>query len=929
VTLVAEREIARPRSAVITPYRDQAFMASGQVLAGLGNMTFSLVLARLLAPGAFAQFASFLALYLVLSMPGSAISAVAALRPAQAERVRPVLALGGAAVGIALAVASPWVGPALRLPVVLVVVLGLSGPALGILPLERGRLYGVSGYARLSASLVAEPAVRLLIGVALTMALGVAGGALGVTIAGYGALEVARSRRHRGRHSRSGAAIEDTSPAMLPAIAESREVQRARRMATWTALTFLALVIVQNQDLLLANRVLPPLQAGQFAVISVLGGLSAFATMTVPLVLLPRAAVGHKGGLLPALAITTLIGGAAVAVVAAAPGTLISLLFGARYREVSSIAVVYVAAMSLFGLARVLVAHRCASGTGRSSMVLVALAVAAQASLILAFGHSTRAVAWSTAAAVTGLTVSLGASEAARAAALGTRLRRAALKVTTRCRAIPIGVVAATAVGIGVRVVIPRGLWLDEATSVDQARMPFGAMLTNLRTTDVHPPLYFSVLWATVRVFGSGEFAVRLPSIVAGVVTISFLYLLGCEAYDRRTGVMAAVAGSVAPIMVWYSQEARMYSFLMMFAVLALWAQVRIFRRAGAGRWPWVVYAGASVALVWTQYFGALQVVVQLLAFVVVIWFRFRRRESVRSLLVGALIATTAIIVCLLPLVPFAHQQFMVNQTSGKGFGGPQQVGNASSLSGNAINIYTALANVIWAVWGYHSNGAMIYLAALWPLGMLFALVLLGRRHTPVTTLFLACVLVPGVVMFALGTVKRDLFDIRYMSTAVPVLIVLVARVVTAIPRRTTMFVLAGTALMGSLAFGLEDQQLNGNNPRTYDFRGAMALVNERAQSGDVVYYDPTDLREVVQYYSPDITLTPLPSHAATATRLASTSTSAAQHPRHIFVIASPALMTGSGDAARLAHQLKAWRAAKGNAVLHRHLSNVVVWEFT
>jgi hypothetical protein len=155
VTLVAQREAARQRSEVIAPYRDQAFMASGQALAGLGNMAFSLVMARLLTPGAFAQFTSFLALYLLLSMPGSAISAVAALRPAQAARLRPVMAAGGVAAGIALAVASPWVGPALRLPVAMVVVLGLSGPALGILPLERGRLYGVSGYTQLAGSLVA------------------------------------------------------------------------------------------------------------------------------------------------------------------------------------------------------------------------------------------------------------------------------------------------------------------------------------------------------------------------------------------------------------------------------------------------------------------------------------------------------------------------------------------------------------------------------------------------------------------------------------------------------------------------------------------------------------------------------------------------------------------------------------------------------
>ena len=111
----------------------------------------------------------------------------------------------------------------------------------------------------------------------------------------------------------------------------------------------------------------------------------------------------------------------------------------------------------------------------------------------------------------------------------------------------------------------------------------------------------------------SGQLAVRLPSIIAGALVVPMLFFLGREVYDRRTGVIAAALGSLAPIMIWYSQEARMYTLLMLFGVLALWAQVRIFR--GGGRLAWVLYVLASVAMVWTQYFGAFQVVVQQLAF--------------------------------------------------------------------------------------------------------------------------------------------------------------------------------------------------------------------------------------------------------------------------------------------------------------------------
>ena len=203
MTILAERPRARlPVSAAAI--RDQILVASGQLVAGLGNMAFSLLVARLIAPGMFAQFASFLALYLILSMPGSAISAAAALDPIATARTRPLLLGGGAALGLGLILASPWIAPALRLPVGMVVVLGLSGPALGTLALERGRLYASNQRARLVASLISEPAVRLSLGLALTLAMGPVGGAFGVTVAGFAALEIAR-RHPSMRHHRFAA----------------------------------------------------------------------------------------------------------------------------------------------------------------------------------------------------------------------------------------------------------------------------------------------------------------------------------------------------------------------------------------------------------------------------------------------------------------------------------------------------------------------------------------------------------------------------------------------------------------------------------------------------------------------------------------------------------------------------------------------------
>src|SRR5260370_25930553 len=81
------------------------------------------------------------------------------------------------------------------------------------------------------------------------------------------------------------------------------------------------------------------------------------------------------------------------------------------------------------------------------------------------------------------------------------RPRRPRLLAWTRAH--PWLVVATFALlGLVLRLLLVRGIWVDEAISVRQAHMPLGTMLQDLRRTDNHPPLYFLILWGAVRIGG-------------------------------------------------------------------------------------------------------------------------------------------------------------------------------------------------------------------------------------------------------------------------------------------------------------------------------------------------------------------------------------------------------------------------------------------
>jgi Dolichyl-phosphate-mannose-protein mannosyltransferase len=400
------------------------------------------------------------------------------------------------------------------------------------------------------------------------------------------------------------------------------------------------------------------------------------------------------------------------------------------------------------------------------------------------------------------------------------------------------GVVAA---GLALRLAVPRGIWLDEAISIHQANLSLHDMFENLQFGDRHPPLHHLVLWLTVRVFGDGELAVRLPSLIAGTLVIPALYLLGQELYDRRTGLIAAAFGAASPLLIWYAQEARMYAFVTLFGLLAVWTQLRAIRNPSM--WNWAAYILATAALLWSHYFGLLLIGVQQLIWVGVLLHRRSTGEPIRALALGFAYSAVVLVMQLVPLAVFAQKQFDSTEAA---FGSP--AGTYDSLS-----FYAALSNIAWALWGYHPDGVTELLAAGWPLLLLLSLLLLGRGGSRQTIILAVAALTPIVLLLGVALYDRELFEVRYFLVAVPLLFLLAARLVTGWIRRPSARLAVTGVILVTLLVGLLDQQTNDDNPRLYDFRGAIEEIEADAGPGALVLYEPKDMRFVLNYYAPEL----------------------------------------------------------------------------
>lgn len=120
-----------------------------------------------------------------------------------------------------------------------------------------------------------------------------------------------------------------------------------------------------------------------------------------------------------------------------------------------------------------------------------------------------------------------------------------------------------------------NSLWFDESFSVNSANRSISDII-GISKLDPNPPLYPIFLHFWIKVFGISEFAVRLLSVVAGSLACSFLFLLALRFFNWQTAVFSILMYFSCNVIFYYAQEARTYSFVLLFVILSNYCYLRL-----------------------------------------------------------------------------------------------------------------------------------------------------------------------------------------------------------------------------------------------------------------------------------------------------------------------------------------------------------------
>jgi hypothetical protein len=158
-----------------------------------------------------------------------------------------------------------------------------------------------------------------------------------------------------------------------------------------------------------------------------------------------------------------------------------------------------------------------------------------------------------------------------------------------------------------------QSLWNDEGTSVALALRNLGTIAGDA-SHDIHPPLYYFMLHGWVRLFGTGEAAVRALSVIAGVGLVAGTWLYARRRGPRAAALAAVLLAALAPLQVYYSQEARMYAWVALWGLLSMLAFNRLLAALDEGRrrLAWSLwYVLATLAALYTHYYAVTLVFAQ------------------------------------------------------------------------------------------------------------------------------------------------------------------------------------------------------------------------------------------------------------------------------------------------------------------------------
>lgn len=310
---------------------------------------------------------------------------------------------------------------------------------------------------------------------------------------------------------------------------------------------------------------------------------------------------------------------------------------------------------------------------------------------------------------------------------------------------------------------VGQSIWFDEGYSILLAKHSYAEIFA-LTNVDAHPPLYYLLLKAWGDAFGWSEFALRSLSALLMALATGVGLLLVKRLFSTKIALAVMPFLLVAPFLLRYGYEVRMYALACLIGVVASYVFVIALKtKQQPGRRLWIIY-GVLVALgMYTLY---MTLVIWLSH---VVWLLVTTKPRKQLLRHPAFLGLGTAIILFLPQLPV-----FINQTIHSalpGIGTELTLTKLVSVLG-VLTIYTPE----WQIGGWYS---LLLIAGI----ILFCVLFRGalkNKDQKQGLFFLSVLVVVPLVFYALTSLppRTPIFIERYMAHVALYLYMVIALVV-------------------------------------------------------------------------------------------------------------------------------------------------------
>jgi mannosyltransferase len=396
--------------------------------------------------------------------------------------------------------------------------------------------------------------------------------------------------------------------------------------------------------------------------------------------------------------------------------------------------------------------------------------------------------------------------------------------------------VALMLIAFGLRVyrLDTQSLWSDEGLSLYRARLTLGENLSNVivvppdvPTRDTNPPLYFVALSGLRALTGESEYALRFLSVIMGVVTVPLLYVTGRRLFSPTAGLLTAVLGALSPLLVWYSQEARMYTSLVVLSLASVYTLLRAIEPTAAHPLRrWLVWMLVTAAALYTHFTAFFLLPFEGLLILTALWRQHRR---------WVLAAACGLIVLSLPIGLYGWSRAQTGVERSFGFRPLYSMAEEVS-SAFAVGRTNETFQPLWAV---------LPSLLLLSIGSVSGLIR-QRRSTLIVWLYL---LVPLLGFYAVTFVRPLFSGARHLLLIAPPFYLLVAYGLAVLWQRVRLVGMAALAVVVILMGWWLTVQFSDPAYLKDDMRSAVCTIAAQAEPEDVVIVHDAISSYVFDYY--------------------------------------------------------------------------------